>query len=150
MKYGSSLIEWNKLPDLARDLRPPPGQKLFRSLGGSNVIVPSLEGDVKWLKYVDLTREGLAEYNTFVQSSVSGGGPMTVSSAITSSTWTSGGGGDGTYSGDRTAKTPSPTSRGSENIIRPIIDNAIHLNVNNNGTEQSNSNYQTTSYSSFY
>jgi hypothetical protein len=64
-KYGNTLVEWNKLPEVARDIKPPTGVVLA-SEARSNL--PPLEGDVHLLKYVDLEREGLSEYASYIHS----------------------------------------------------------------------------------
>ena len=63
-RYGSSLKTHLELPQFVRDIRPPVGVTL-----AAEFVAPSsyeLEGDIEALKLIDLEKEGLSEYRSYL------------------------------------------------------------------------------------
>ena len=99
------MIESHKLPDFARDLRPPAGQTLASEIRPEHLI-PTLEGEVHLLSQIDLQREGLSEYSSYIRSGGFSSGTTTSSHLHTTN--------DNFY--NRASSSPP------RNIIRTIVD----------------------------
>ena len=99
------MIESHKLPDFARDLRPPAGTVLASDLRPEQLI-PTLEGEVHLLSQIDLQREGLSEYSSYIRT---GGFSSHTSGGSHLHTTT-----DNFY--DRASSSPP------RNVIRTIVD----------------------------
>jgi hypothetical protein len=65
-RYGPTLKQPNELPDFVKQIKAPPGIILAAEYYAK--AVHELEGDVQALNMIDLEREGLAEYQSFVES----------------------------------------------------------------------------------
>ena len=65
-RYGTSLKRSNELPGFVLDIKPPEGIVLAADYKYKNIY--ELEGDVAALNLVDLEREGLAEYRSYLKS----------------------------------------------------------------------------------
>lgn len=63
-KYGKTLIEPHFLPDFVKEIRPSNGLLLASEIRPQK---PILEGEIQLLQYVDLEKEGLGEYSSYVQ-----------------------------------------------------------------------------------
>ena len=63
-RYGTSLKTHNELPQFVKEIRPPTGVILAAEYTAPSLI--ELEGDVQALNLIDLDREGLKEYRTFL------------------------------------------------------------------------------------
>lgn len=70
--YGSALKDVSQMPDFVRDIRPPSGLVLAADTQVP-YRMPELEGDLFALAYVDLEREGLGEYRSFLERIKFGG-----------------------------------------------------------------------------
>lgn len=64
-QYGDSIIDSVSLPDFVKDIPVPNGLVLASDVKRSKKFLHELCGDVDALKYVDLEREGLAEYRNY-------------------------------------------------------------------------------------
>ncbi len=79
-RYGSVLKQARELPSFVTDIKTPDGLVLAANYQYNNLY--ELEGDLQALRLVDLDREGLGEYRTYLNRlGVSGGaGAAAVSS----------------------------------------------------------------------
>ena len=64
-RYGTNLKTSRELPDFVLDIKTPEGIVLAADYKYNNVH--ELEGEVAALKLVDLEREGLGEYRSYLQ-----------------------------------------------------------------------------------
>lgn len=64
-QYGDSIIDAGSLPDFVKEIPPPSGLILASDAKQTKKFAHELFGDVEALKYVDLEREGLAEYKYY-------------------------------------------------------------------------------------
>jgi Ca2+-binding EF-hand superfamily protein len=64
-RYGSSLKSFSELPQFVKEIRPPMGVILASEYVGSGIY--DLEGDIEALKLIDLEKEGLIEYKSYVE-----------------------------------------------------------------------------------
>ena len=64
-RYGVSLKQSSELPEFVTDIRTPDGLVLAANYRYNNLH--ELEGDLQALRLVDLDREGLAEYRSYLQ-----------------------------------------------------------------------------------
>ena len=64
-RYGSALKIPSDLPELVNEIKNPDG--LVLAADYKYKAMHELEGDLEALKFVDLEREGLAEYKTYLQ-----------------------------------------------------------------------------------
>jgi hypothetical protein len=58
------LVEWRSLPDFVKEIRPPPGLTLASDMRVDGR--PLLEGDIDALDLIDLDKEGLSEYRSYL------------------------------------------------------------------------------------
>lgn len=65
-RYGSSLKSHSELPQYVQDIKTPDGLVLAANYRYNRVH--ELEGDLQALRLVDLNREGLSEYSSYLQS----------------------------------------------------------------------------------
>lgn len=65
-RYGSSLKSANELPDYVASIKTPEGLVLAANYRYNNIY--ELEGDLQALRLVDLDREGLAEYRSYLSN----------------------------------------------------------------------------------
>jgi len=64
-RYGATLKQSTELPSFVTDIRTPDGLVLAANYRYNNLH--ELEGDVQALRLIDLDREGLAEYRSYLQ-----------------------------------------------------------------------------------
>ena len=63
-RYGASLKKVNELPEFVLEIRPPQGVVLAADYQQRSVY--ELEGDIHALSLIDLDREGLGEYRSYL------------------------------------------------------------------------------------
>ncbi|RNA15550.1 hypothetical protein BpHYR1_027025, partial [Brachionus plicatilis] len=64
-RYGASLKQSGELPSFVTDIKTPDGLVLAANYRYNSLY--ELEGDVQALRLIDLDREGLAEYRSYLQ-----------------------------------------------------------------------------------
>lgn len=69
-KYGSSLTSYDDLPDFIKEMKPPE-RLLLASQQNSTRLSHRLEGDLDALRLVDLEKESLSEYKSFLEKNSS-------------------------------------------------------------------------------
>jgi hypothetical protein len=112
-KYGNTLIESHNLPDFVKDIRPPPGLVLASDFKSQKL---QLEGDIQYLSQIDLEREGLSEYLSYVQTSTTSG-----SSGVR---FYDNGGRSGGVTDTYYERSSGSPPRGSD-VVRTLVDGAF-------------------------
>ena len=69
-RYGDTLKEYKDLPNFVKDIKSPNGIVLAADLENKIPLSYELEGDVHALKFVDLEKEGLGEYKSFLSNNL--------------------------------------------------------------------------------
>lgn len=64
-QFGDSIVDSDSLPDFVKEIQGPKGLVLASDVKKSKQFLHELYGDLDALKYVDLEREGLAEYRNY-------------------------------------------------------------------------------------
>lgn len=65
-RYGTSLKSSNEMPDYVANIKTPEGLVLAANYRYNNIH--ELEGDLQALRLIDLDREGLAEYRSYLSN----------------------------------------------------------------------------------
>lgn len=67
-RFGTSLIHSPQLPNFVLDIKSPQGLKTAAEQPATATNIDELYGDLEALKLVDLEREGLGHYRSFLES----------------------------------------------------------------------------------
>ncbi len=65
-RFGSSLLPYEQLPDFVKEIRAPENLRLASQVQLKTVA--QLEGDIDALSLIDLDKEGLSEYKSYLKT----------------------------------------------------------------------------------